>query len=263
MHHTFIDTGKWIAVGWAACLTVGMGCTQEKPLPPVAYTGPTLTAADLAVEPVRYDQTGYVLMESEPSQGRFPTSIAVARLVPADPGPFAPEPQRDWWVGTIAEEKATYWTALFNTFPAVRDVVVLDRRSLSWPDVELTEIVAAAGQMDAALCVIWGPAPTEPGHAGLVGVVMDTARRQAVALVRAEAGPQDILPPAPDQMEGDQRHEDVNYLAARKFQAQVQTCLRALIQRDRPRSAPQSNPWESVDPTPIPVYIVPTQSVTP
>lgn len=247
-------------------LTIAVGC-HEKTQTPAAYTGPVLASGDLCVEEVECGQTGFVIFEEGRSTGRFPGTFAVARLVPSEADSFGPAPRKAWWVGTIKEEKATYWTSLFNTIPDIQDVVILDRLSIEWPDSDLEAVAAAAGRMNAGLCVIWGPGEAAPEHAALLGVVMNTHARQPVAFVRADAGPEDFQPRGADQLEGDLKHRDVDYLVARKFQRQVKDCVYELITRDSKPPATQPSPWRSATTPPPasplgPVYIVPNRPST-
>lgn len=243
-------------------LLAACGCQQDKNLPPAAYTGPTLTQRDLTVEGPKMGDTGYVVLEEQTSVGRFPGGVAIARLVPADGDPLDEPPRREWWLGSIPEEKATHWTSLFNTLNAVQEVLILDSQSVQWRDCDLAKVVTTAGRMNASVCVIWGPAEAPADHAALLGVVMAADTGLPVACVRAEAGPADFLEPAPDQVKADLRHKDVNHLVARKFENQVRRCVRELIARDQPTTTMRPSPWMADGtclgaPPPPPGYVTP------
>jgi hypothetical protein len=107
------------------------------------------------------------------------------------------------------------------------------------------------------LCLIYGPSPTDPEHAGLWGVLLDTHTGTKVAFVQAQAGPPDYEPPHADRREEDMRHRDPNYLVQRKFQREVRKCILNLIRRDLPRTTTQPSPWQTGQPRTTPIYIVP------
>lgn len=254
---------RWRPVAFAAALAVLWvlisGCEKPEP-PPVAYIGPTLASSDLGVEEPVPEPTGFTLLEQQPSQGRFPGALAVARLMPPQ-GFFTPDnhdaTREHWWIGTIKWEEAMDWNRLGNRIPDLREVIVLDRFTTVCPNSKLEAIAASARRLEAALCLIYGPSPTDPEHAGLWGVLLDTHTGAKVAFVQAQAGPPDYEPPHADRREEDMRHRDPNYLVQRKFQREVRKCILNLIRRDLPRTTTQPSPWQTGQPRTTPIYIVP------
>ncbi len=242
-------------------LSVPGGCQKPEP-PPAAYMGPTLASLELGAERLPADPTGFVLLSQEPSVGRFPNALAVARLEPPQGG-FAPEdlgegPRENWWVRTIRWEEAMNWNRLCNTVPSIREVIVLDRFTTVRPDARPEEITVSARRLEAGLCLVYGPSPAEAGYAGLWGVIADTASNTRVAFVQAQAGPKDFQPPPADRPSEDLRHVDPNYLAERKFQQEVRKCLLALIAMDSPPATTQPSPWRTDAPAAMqPVIVVP------
>jgi len=145
-HRSVIETRTGLVLLCVLGVAITGGCSKPTP-PPVAYSGPTLSVDHLGFKEAPRPDTGYVILETEPSQGRFPAAMAVARLdqpslweqrngVPAD----------RWQLGTIPEEQATYWNALFNTVMPVREVVVLDRRSVEMPTSDVRRISLSANR---------------------------------------------------------------------------------------------------------------------
>jgi len=255
----------WGLAGLASGLMVA--CQKPEP-PPAAYFGSTLVRADLGIsDPVSCPVTGYVLLEESGSQGRFPTALAVAELVPAqDDSAAADGSFRGWRIGTVKPEQATYWNSVCDTVPDVREVVILDEISVDKPTSSVADIIAAARKADARLCLIWGPTHAGPLHAALVGLIVDVERSQPVALLQADAGPEDFKKPPPDRFENDRRHEDVNYLVARKLDLQVKTCVAELVRRDERVATTQPSPWRGATTLPgdqpaVPVYIVPNRPI--
>jgi hypothetical protein len=241
------------------------GCASKPPAIPAAYSGPTLCSDNFGVGRVTCPTTGFVVLDKQKSHGRFPCRVSVARLVPAPADPFADPLPTEWALGSIKDEDATYWTSLFNTFVDVQNVTIMDPLNMERPEANLEKIAAVAGEMKTGLCVIFGPGPADAGTASVLGVIMDTARRERIACVQSLAGPEDSLEPSPDRMIGDQRHEDVNYIAIRRFQLQVRLCMEQLRSRDVPAPATQPSPWRgSVRPFDNqipPIYIIPNRSL--
>ena len=253
----------WHLVGFTVALavlwTLVSGCEKPEP-PPVAYIGPTLASSDLGVEQPMPEPTGFTLLETQVSQGRFPGALAVARLMPPR-GFFKPDnsdaTRERWWIGTIKWEEAMGWNRLGNQIPDLREVIVLDRFTTAQPDGELEVLAASARRLEGGLCLVYGPGPAKPEHAGLWGVILDTQTAAKVAFVQAQAGPADYEPPHADRRAEDMRHRDPNYLVRRKFQHQVRQCILALIERDLPPTATQPSPWKTGPPRATPVYVVP------
>ena len=184
-------------------LTMAVGCSQQKKEPPTPYAGPVLRADEFDVQPSSCFPTGFEILETEHSQGRFPCAISVANLVPSQEDVIGNQPKRAWWIGAMKEEKATYWTSLFNTVSDIREVVILDQLNLEWPDDDLSKVIQAAERMKTMLCLVYGPTDADLGHAALLGVLMDILSGKPSAIVRADAGPADFRSAGDDQIEGD------------------------------------------------------------
>lgn len=244
---------------------IASGCSEPRAAP-AAYSGPTLCSDHFGVGRVPCPTNGFTILEQHKSRGRFPCRVAVARLVPAPRQPFADPLPTEWALGSIRNEEATYWTSLFNTAPEVQAVAVMDPLNMEHPEADLEKIAATAAGMKTGLCIVFGPGPAEPDSACVLGVIMDTARRERIACVQATAGPPDRYDPQPDQMAGDQRNEDVNYIAMRRFQQQVRRCMEQLRSRDIPAPATQPSPWKgggrfrSTDQQLPPIYIIPNRT---
>ncbi len=247
----------------------GAGCQKPEP-PPVAYSGPTLAAADLGLAgPVDAPSTSFVLLDHEPSQGRFPLGLAVARLERPNPLFVNESPlfvsEHGWEIADVRPEEGTHWLTLFKTVPPVREVKLVDRLNVVSPDVDLKEVLRSVRRLQLELLLIYGPIAAPPDAAGLAGVLLDVETGDYLAYVQAQAGIADYEPPRPDRPRHDLSHLDPNYLVARKFEQQVRTGMLELIARDRRATTTQPSPWkDAIGPTPIspdavPVYIIPNR----
>ena len=216
-------------------LVLSGGCGEKEP-PPVAYIGPTLTAADLGGTGAPCPPTGYVVLQAE-SEGRWPAALAVAFIHEAPDG-------SGWQIATLKEEQATWWNQLFNTVPVVRQVLVMERLSLISPTDDIDAIMAKAWRLKTELILLYGHASAPEGQVALTGVIRDTRIGNSVALVRAQAGPADYADHRVDTVEEDMRHIDPEYIAARKFEQQVRQCVLDLISRDTSLPTTQPSAWE-------------------
>jgi hypothetical protein len=221
-------------VGMGSLVLFG-GC-QEKEPPPVAYIGPTLTAADLGGPSAHCPPTGFVILE-DGSEGRWPAAVAVAFIDEASDG-------SGWQIETLKEETATWWNQLFTTVPVVREVLVMDQLTLISPSDDIDAILAKARRLKTRLVILYGHGSAPLGQAALTGVIRDTLTGHPVALVRAQAGPADYTEHRVDTVEEDMRHIDPDYLVARKFEQQVRQCVLELIARDKPPATTQPSAWE-------------------
>lgn len=260
-------TGRfWLVNALVIGLAAVAGCSKPEP-PPLAYAGPTLAAADFGlVEPVDPDENGFTLLDDGPSQGRFPAALGVVRLDKPSPLFVTDDhlfvAERGWEVATLREEEAAYWNGLLKTIPQSRAVHVLDRRSTVSPDCGLEEVLDAARRLGLELCLIYGPRLVEDGCAGLGGVIFEVATGKPLAYVQSRAEILDFEPPRPDRSKYDRSHQDVNYLAARRFEREVRNCFLVLTARDRPAATTQPSPWRTSRELPadsLPVYIVPNR----
>ena len=266
---------KWMSVPatWASVAFVVLSsCSKPEP-PPMAYAGPTVSEADLGLlRPVEMPPDGYTLLGEQPSKGLFPTALAVVRLDKPDPLFRVGQPfyisDHGWQVATFRTEEAVGWNGLFPTVREVREVVVMDARSVVAPDVTPPEVVGSAEYLQAGLLLIYGPREGPAQGAALAGMIYEVETRKPLAFVQAQASIEDYEVPRPDSPKHDLRHVDADYLAARKFERQVWACVRELIAKDQPPTATQPSPWKQaiLEPKIIapegdgPVYVIPNRS---
>ncbi len=242
---------KWIYLPLLPMVAfVLSGCAQSEPTLKV-YSGPTLARENLGVGELSCGKTGHVVLQDEPTTGCFPLALAVARLETPDwyQQMKCADPN-SWQLATIPSAQASRWNSLFNTMSNVREVVLLDRLSVRNPgtEVKTAEIVRAAAEAEASLCLIYGPAEAPDDYAAFMGVIVDTASGKPVAFAKADAGRCDADPPHPDKWKEDLSYLDPNTLAMRKFEKQVRTCVLELIRNDQPATTTRPSPWLGVEP---------------
>lgn len=250
-------SSRWIVVGLALVLAVG-GCASDGGVERARQD--VLTLAEVGIDDGPMAATGFRVLRDQPSHGRFPGALAVACLSRADAAADGPEPG-SLALASLEEAEAVYWTQLFSAVPAVREVFIMKPRSMSGPDVSAATVARAARRLDAAICLVYGPVAGEADSVALAGTLYDIATGEKLACLSAAANSADFQAPRDDRPDGDRRHQDVDYLVARKFERQVRDCLLQLIALDSPPSAPRSSPWQAADTQPAerPIWIAPTQ----
>lgn len=257
------DAGRWVIGLTVLCVVAVCGCEKPEP-PPVAYVGPSLAGDTLGVGHTPSRATSHNLLTQSRSSGRFPAAVAVARLreprsvLSADPQQQAVQDQ--WCVSTIRWEEAVTWNSLFNQVPAVRELIVVDAHTTVRPNATLAEIAQSVSRLEAGLCLIYGPSEAAPGCAGLWGVLLDVATGQKLAMIQAQAGPEDYSLPRVEANERDMRHRDPNHIAELKFQQQTRHCLLDLIAYDSPSTATQPSPWRSEHAASTHAHVAPGRS---
>ncbi len=234
----------------AAVVAIGAGGCAENEV--TLETGPTLAPADLGIAKGSPPTSGYVLLDAQTSQGRFPAALAIARLGPAQNLGV----ESGWQVISLKTEQAMYWNSLLRTMPDIREVIVLDHQAMADANASIPEIAAAAKRRQAGLCFVYGPAAAADDHVAYLGVMVDTNSSRHLAIIRAEAGPADYQPPREDRLREDLRDSDAQFLAARKLETQVKRCVLELIGRDQRQPAADPNPWREASSRPAPEVIV-------
>jgi hypothetical protein len=217
-------TAAWAVAAAFLGLLLTAGCGESSRHQTIGLRiGPT----DLGLPEGACAATGFVILEPRGTTGRFPLALAVARLKE-----MSGETAGDWQAVSLKEEQATWWNSLFNTVPAVREVIVMGERTAGPPATGISGLVGKAKRLNARLCLVYGLMGAEPEEAALIGALYDTLTGSAIARIQAQATSADFQPKRADAPNGDQRHIDPQYLAARKFDRQVRACVVELIRRD-------------------------------
>jgi hypothetical protein len=252
-----------LATASAVLLVTGLAGCGDKEKALVYYTGPAMPAQEIDARVEALPTTGYEIVEEQRSVARFPGALAVARLAPPGPERIDDDGDRTQWrITTMPEEEATYWNALFNRVPRIREVIVLGAATVTWADADHREMNATAERLKADLCLIYGPSASPVDSAAYSGVILDY-HAHPVAYLKAQAGPSDYETPHDDTFKEDLRHRDPEYLAARRFELQVRRCMDELIRRDQPPPATVPSEWRerALDQRERSLYIIPNRDL--
>ena len=234
--HRAVSTTMTLAL-LAALLS---GCQHT----PAATYEPRLTMASLAPGLDAPDNT-YLLQVDDQTQGRFPCSLAVARLALPEI-----EPNGDLVTAEMSPGDEAYWTEAFRGVSAIRDLRFLDRRSLKDDGGGISGLLAAARRIEAPLLLVHAPNRYGPNSAQVLGVLYDVETKGPIAALHTSAHRlnEDGLETAPEEEKGDRRLYDACYQAGRAFEHQAVDCLRDQFRRDELPHEPQPHHWTPLYP---------------
>ncbi len=243
------SAAPWGAPGWflvVAALGVG-GCDTAKPVMRGLVQFSDLGVTGPAPEPNRF-----TAIETQPSIGRFPAGVAVARTMLEDAG--AGE-RPTLTLDVLTNPEALYWNELWDSIPKIREVIVVDPQSLPQKTVTVSQLLAAARRLRCRLCVIYGQNDVADNASQVLGAVYDADTGELIGTVFAEetVDPREKRPPLPGAPDGDKRNTDAHWLAARKFEQLTRAFVLELIDRDRDAGAPPETTTQPAAPGPAPV----------
>ena len=221
-----------LSVPLVALLPVMGAC--RKPAEPVTVLRPQIHWSDIAVAPIYGVEEGFVNLASAGTDGAFPVSLAVARVTVA---PGSEGSQRRKLVMDMAPPNDFLpWNALFDDLRYVSEVFPLHRHDLGEEEPGAERLVAAAGELTAGICLIYGRGDVSENEAEVRGVLYLTATGAPLAAIRVRSVVSDPekLPHPPEHVRDDLRHCDPRVLADRRFERLVLDCVRDLYSRDRP-----------------------------
>ncbi|MBN1344398.1 MAG: hypothetical protein JXQ73_17045 [Phycisphaerae bacterium] len=238
-----IRNTRWILA--AVCLiATSVGCG---PKTTSQYEVRQIEMGQLASNAPKPDANAYAILQKTKSVGRFPCSLSVMRVKSGLPDDWTgEEPPADLslQIDLLTEPKAVPWSELFDNVPAVTNVKVLNRPSVPFEQVTLTELVSAGRKQHTDLILIYGQNDLGAKRVKLLGAIYDTETNELLATIDAQVDPVSGLPTPPDRVKGDKRHEDPEWLTTRKFQDLVLHCVFDLAQRDTPSTTTRPNPWD-------------------
>lgn len=218
-----------------------VGCQSAAPRiePPIEF-------AQLAAN-VTPAENGFRLLESGSSQGRFATTLAVAKFAPAD------NTAATLSLRNLPDAEQAYWADTFRGIKPVRDLVFLSPVTFPSSAVTLTELCNEARSLGATVLLTYAPNRYGPNAAQVLGVLYDTRSGCAIATLHAanvfldSAGDETAV----DALRGDQREQDAAYQSARRFEAYARSCINNLIRLDRPLDSATAAPTLHGQPLPI------------
>ncbi len=251
---------RW-TIGFASGLVLLAACRQKQTF--VAYE-PVVEIGDLAAD-LAVPASGYALTAPEGSVGRFPCSLAIARLAPRDETRGAPAAETepvppadpaalragtwppDLTLRPLRPMDEAAWTERLRGLRALRDVIFLSPRSTKLEGQTPAALCAAAHRLGANLLVVYAASGLGANSAQSVGVLYDTPSATPLATIYASARILDAegVESSPNPRPGDHRRDDARYQAQRQFEGYVEAALRELMARDRPPPSTQPSRWQT------------------
>lgn len=222
----------------ALAAAAGTGCTQPKEQPWVPQ--PRVARDHLCTTPLAFPEDGFTLVSDLPSNGRFPSALAVSRVaVRGDvsgghqPGAYIPSKPRNEYL---------QWNAAFDDQMALSEVFPIAQRDLGGGPAAPDQIVAACHALHARLALVYGINELSPTEAEMIGVLYETENAKPVATFHAFAK---SVPPGPDQKpeQLDLWTHDARALVRQRFEQHVYDCVRTLIRQDTPTTEEVPAGW--------------------
>ncbi len=210
------------------------GC--RAPLPPPACDA----RVDFTVfgPDVPRTENGYRLVGDHPTQGRFPCTLAIARLERASGSTDA------FAVVDVSPFEQAHWVETFRGCRPIRDLCFLSARQVKLAGDPITGLLTAARGIQAQLLLLHVPNHYAPHTVQVIGVVYEVASGRPLAALHAESD----LPPLEedeplDELHGDHRAVDPRYQAARQFEQTALACVGAQVNLDHVPADKQPHRW--------------------
>jgi hypothetical protein len=230
-------------VAWLIPLVLAGGCSNSSQRS--AELAEPLDAAPapgvLGVNAASLPESGFRMLSTDGSIGRFPCAVAVLRVQPA-----ALDADQSVEPMPIRAKEAAEWNGLVDLQPYVREVVVSSRYGLPTGPLPVRRLLEQAAYMGHALCVLYGQQGDAAVDVERTGVLYDTQSRQPLAAYRAAAR---LDVKAEKERPTSASHEDprllrAEFIVARAFRTAVRDSLQELVRLDRPAATTQPSPWD-------------------
>ncbi len=214
---------------------LGCASTEEQsvwsPPPKVLWT-------DLAPYEPPPVENGYIKLESGPSRGRFPATIAVTRIAVEGE---AEQGARKTFIPPKPKNEFLDWNSAFDDQMAINCVFPIETRDLGGGPVIPEQINAAFHALDGEIGLIYAWNYLEENKTEMFGVLYDTDSAKPIAALHASA----TSVPIPEDAEEpvDLWEFDSKALVREKFQKIVHACVRELILGDIPQTVDVPKGW--------------------
>lgn len=203
--------------------------------------GAGMTPAALGIADTLELQQSLHELNSQPSTGRFPAGIAVARLDPA------PDPSRaasSIRVSKMAPDRAVYWTHLTDTLPAIREVTILRDLGIDPRGGRFEDVLRQALAVNCELCLLYGQVSQYDTDAEFIAVLWDALNGKPLTFFRAIVDlPPDLRKECNKRGHVHDRDCDAVFLAEAELRIMVRDHLWDRVQRDQVSSTTVPSPW--------------------
>jgi hypothetical protein len=165
------------------------GCASTARVKPIVPDQQMLvTLPELTGQPFDVPAGTYRVLGDPRTRGRFPCSIAVAKVRYRDE--TAPIPESGLALQPLQVDNAVRWVGLFDNLPEVVEVFQVDYMGLPAAPVTTVDVYQAAGRVGAGLCIVMseGVSGAQDGFQ-VVGSLYDPAAGTPIVVVRSSVFP--------------------------------------------------------------------------
>ncbi len=251
MHRCVILAGLSLAL---------LGCEKRKE-PPFMPTTPVVPWRDLSGQQTEFPQDSFTLLLDEPTEGLFPTSLAVARLAGVQPAGADPRPAANHGLvlSTAPAHELLKWNAAFDDIRLVSEVFPLSQMSLNGRPACVSTLMESAAAMTGRICLVYSITDLAPSESEIRGVLYRVSSQQPVAAVHARGV---YYPPMEDDGSEDFRTDleklleprSARLVAEARFLSLTRDCLLALRDNDRPARPEIEEGWVPQGPLAPPIW---------
>lgn len=216
----------WIG---ASLFTLVFGCSSS---------GARYDAAPMPLAgDVSWPRNGVRLLSTQATVGRFPCSVAIARVQAEGDG---------WRIVDTSHAEQGHWVEALSCGKALRDQQFLTTRHTCSPTTDAERLTRRARESGAALLLVYSRSLTGPRDAEMSGMIYDAQSGARLAVLHASnlAIDADGLPPGGDS-ERSEREAAASFQARRNFERAVRSVIADLARGDSPSSQIQEHHWNT------------------
>ncbi len=209
--------------------------------PGALTAGVGVTPTDLGIADTLELQQSLHELDSQPSTGRFPAGIAVARLEPAPDAASAASSIR---VSKMAPDRAVYWTHVVDTLPAIREVTILRDLGIDPRGGRFEDVLRQALDVNCELCLLYGQVSQYDTDAEFIAVLWDAVNGKPLTFFRSIVDlPPDLRKTCTRWGHVHERDCDAAFLAEAELRIMVRDHLWDRVERDQISSTTRPSPW--------------------
>jgi hypothetical protein len=189
---------EWFAVAMAGFSAWTLGCSASKPPcpPPIEPENEytllcehedeivPIEANDLGVPPAAIMKPGRNDLDAEPSTGRFPCGLSVARVNATG---HADEPEHTLQLVSAGDYHDAPWIRAMQDLPMVREVTMLGNYGLDPRGTDWRRFLQLSLHVECDLCFLYAEVLETGADAEFVGVLWDAVAEKALAAYRVPA----------------------------------------------------------------------------
>lgn len=221
------NTGKILTI--LGLMLGASGCASKKVAP--WRPGIAVQWSDISTQSILRPENGFHILTQKPTQGLFPTSMAVTRVAIAEG--HGPVPRARSVLLSDPRNEFLQWNSALDDQLAVSEVFPIVQTNMGGARVAPLKILAASRALKARLGMIYAINEISEHETELLGVLYDTRAAKPVAVLHARA--RSALPQTKKEETSTTPWEfDSHAIVRARFERLLNQCIRELILNDRP-----------------------------